>query len=241
MFNKLTTTDLEEARDVVSSGYAPVATDIYTGIVKMAYAVTSAKGALGVALHIYLEETGKDYRETCYVSTKDGKNYSVDKDSGKKRPLPGFTVINDLCMVTAEKELSQIETEDKLVPIYDYEQKKQVPTEVPVLTDLLNQKVYIAIIQKEENKQTKNPAGEYVPTAETHKTNSIEKMMQYPSKLTVREAVAGSDSVYFEQWSEANKGRVVDRRVIKGGSSASATTTPKQAATPTKASIFGKK
>ena len=242
MFGTLKTNDLEAARDVVSSGYSAVPTDIYTGIVKMAYATTSSGGALGVVLQVYLEETGKDYNETLYVSSKDGKNYSIDKDSGKKRPLPGFTIINDLCMVTAEMELSAIETETKVVPVYNYDLKKQVPTEVPVLTELLNQKIYLAIFQKEENKKVKNDKGDYIPTAETKTVNSIEKIMQHPSKLTVREAMADTESTYFDSWLEANKGKVLDKRTIKDGTTSTGNTTSQAAkSAPTKTSLFGKK
>ena len=60
MFGTLKTNDLEAARDVVSSDYSAVPTDIYTGIVKMAYATTSSGGALAVVLQVYLEENGKD-------------------------------------------------------------------------------------------------------------------------------------------------------------------------------------
>lgn len=243
MFNKLSDKNLEQAHDVVSSGYSPVITDIYTAIVKMAYGITSSGGALGVHLSLYLPALGREYNETIYVSDKSGNNYSIDKQSGKKRPLPGFTIINDLCLVTCDSPLASMETEDKLVPVYDYEEKKQVPTSVPVLTDLLGKEVYVAIFCKEENKKVKQDNGEYVATPETRMLNSIEKMMHNPSKMTVREAESGMDTAtYYDAWLEANKGRVLDRRTIKSGSSAtteSSNSAPTKQATKT--SLFGKK
>lgn len=245
MFKQLSSANLEVARDVVFNGQSTVKSDIYTATVKMAYGTQSERGALGIVLTSYLEELGKEHTETIWVSNREGKNYSIDKESKKKRPLPGFTVINDLCAVTIEKELSELDTETKLVPVYNFDEKKQVPTEVEVLTELLGAKFYVAILEKEVNKQQKQASGEYAPIAESHKVNSIEKIMHYPTKVTLREAEDGNgESVYYDAWLEANKGKVIDKRTIKDGAPTTGSVThapTAQKAAPTKSSLFGKK
>lgn len=248
MFKDLSSKDLETARDVVPTGQYTVKSDIYTGVVKMAYGTQSARGALGVVLTLYLEELGKEFTETVWVTNRDGHNYYIDKESKKKRPLPGFTVINDLCGVTVESEISQVETELKLVPVYNYDEKKQVPTEVEVFTPLLGTKCHIAILESKVNKQQKNAAGEYVAIADSHEVNSIEKIMHYPTKVTLREAEDGNgEPIYYSAWLEANRGKVIDKRTIKDGAStnsstASSTGSGIAANKPvTKTSLFGKK
>ena len=245
MFKNLSTQGLEAARDVVNTGYAPEPTDIYKAIVKMAYVQESSRGAMGIVLNFYLPHSGKDYKETLWVTSRDGHNYSVNKDTGKKQGLPGFNVVNDLCTVTLEKELADLDTENKLVPIWNYETKTNVPTQVPVLTELLGKECYLAIYQNMENKQVSDGKGDYVATAEVRNTNTIEKVMHFPSRFTVKEATDGvEEPVYYDAWLQAHKDTVRDKRTIKDGkasSTGSKFNTPTSNQPANKASIFGKK
>ena len=220
MFSNLTTTGLEEAEDRLG-GFQPHETDIYLSKIKAAYAGKTDKGALNVT--VILETSHGEYRETVYVTNKDGQNYFLNKnDNTKKVPLPGFTIIDDLCLVTTNKPLSAQTMEEKVMNIYDPEQKKEIPKSVQMLTELTGKSVYVAITKNLENKQEKNSAGNYVPVADTRETNNINKIFHDPTKLTVVEAKnQNTEPVFYDSWLKRHKGNTLDRRTIKEGGSSS--------------------
>lgn len=215
MFGDLTNDGLEETEDRLG-GFAPFDTDIHTGTIKVAYAGAAASGARNVTLIV--DVGGKEYRETIYITNKKGENFFLNKDDKtKKVPLPGFTTIDDICLVTTGKPLAEQGAEDKMVKVYDPEQKKEVPKSVPVLTELLGQVVSLAIVKTLENKSIKQ-GNEYVPTAETRLTNSIEKVFHTESRSTVAEARNNVEKpAFWDAWLERNKGKERDKRTIKDG------------------------
>ncbi len=214
-FSKLKSEGLEESQDRLG-GYAAKETDIYTGKIKMAYAGKAKSGAQSVT--IIQDQNGSEYRETIYVTNKKGENWFANKDDPSKRvPLPGFTIMDDICMVTVGCSLAEIETEEKMVKIYDPDQKKELPKAVQVLTPLLGQEVSLGIRKILENK-TKKEGDEYVATSEERTTNVIEKVFHTETKMTVAEGRQGLDAgVFWDAWLEKNKGQVQDKRTIKDG------------------------
>lgn len=215
LFGNLTNDGLEEAEDRLG-GFAPLETDIYTGPIKMAYAGQANSGARNVTLIV--DHAGKEYRETIYITNKKGENFFLNKDDSKKKvPLPGFTIIDDICLVTTGKPLSEQEAEDKMVKVYDSEHKKEMPKSVPVLTELLGKTVSLAIVKTLENKNVKS-GDEYVASAETRYTNSIEKVFHTESQMTVAEARNNAEAAgFWNAWLERNKGKERDKRTIKDG------------------------
>lgn len=243
LFGKLTNDGLEESQDRLG-GYAPLDSGIYTGKIKAAYAGESSQGATSVTVIVDLG--GKEYRETLYVTNKKKENFFFNKDDKtKKVPLPGFTVADDICLIVTGAPLASQETEDKVINIYNFDQKKEIPTSVPMLMGLLNQEIKLGIINQLENKSEKQ-GNEYVPTAETRNINFIDKVFHPELNLTVAEARNNQDEAKFhDAWEARNKGLVKDKREIKDGA-AGASSKPQKSApvagagTPTK-SLFGKK
>ena len=239
MFNNLKSDGLEESQDRLG-GFSPLDTDVYAGKIKLAYAGESEKGALFVAL--VADFGGREYRETIYVSNKQKEPHYMQDN--KKIPLPGFTIIDDLCLVASGKPLSEQTTEEKTVKLYDFEQKKEMPKAVQVLTDLVGQPIKVGILRKLENK-TEKSGNEYVPTAETREVNNIDKVFHHEMDLTVAEARSGQEEAKFlASWTERNKGQTRDVRKIKDGAAGQAGA-PKpssggNAAAP-RTSLFGKK
>jgi len=242
ILGNLTTDGLEEAQDRLG-GFAPLDTDIYTGTIKAAYAGESQGGAKNVTL--LLDLGGREYRETIYITNKKGENWFTNKqDPSKKVPLPGFTTIDDLCMVTTGKALSEQAVEDKVLNIWDPEQKKELPKSVPVLTELTGQECMVGIVKQTVNKNEK-VNGEYVPTSDTRDENVIEKVFHGPTKMTVPEAKQGAETaVFHDTWIAKNKGVTRDRTVrdINSGKSGSpgrgSNTPPKSGDTPARKSLF---
>lgn len=244
MFKGLSDKGLEQAQDRLG-GFQPLNTDIYPAKIRAAYAGTSSGGA--VSITILADAGGREYRETVYVTNKKGENFFYNpQDKSKKVPLPGFTVINDICLIAAEKPLAQMDTEEKVINVYDPEQKKEVPKPVQMLVDLIGKTVALGIVRQLENKSEKSGDG-YVPTAETRESNFTEKVFHPELKLTVVEATNGKEKPEFwDSWLERNKDQVRDKRTIKDGEAGhkgapKAAPAASSAAPAGRPNLFGKK
>lgn len=249
LFANMTTDGLEQTQDRLGGGYAARETDLYTGKIKAMYAGQAASGARSVSIIMDMED-GQEYRETFYITNKAGQNYFLNKsDPTKKVPLPGFTIVDDICLVTTGKPLAEQATEDKVINLYDPEQKKEMPKAVPMLTEVIGNEVTLGILKQLENKSEK-VGNDYVPTAETREINVTDKVFHTESRRTVVEAKSGAEKAAFiDSWAERNKGQTRDKRTIKDGQAGQAgkpgapkaapTAAPAAGATPRK-SLFNK-
>lgn len=222
LFGSLTTAGLEEAQDRVG-GFTPLASNIYTGTVKLAYAGQSSGGARNITLEIDVGG-GKTHRETIYITNKLGENFFLNKqDPTKKVPLPGFTTIDDLCLVATGAPLAEQATEDKVVNIWDNDVKREVPKSVPMLTALLGQSASFAIVNQLVNKSESDGNGGWVTTAAEKNENIIEKVMDTESQKTVGEARNGAEeATYWHSWLAKNENQVRDKRENKGDAAGNA-------------------
>ena len=222
LFGNLKSDGLEQTQDRLGGGYQPKETDIYTGKIKALYAGKSAGGAQSVSLILSLAD-GSEYRETFWITNKKGENFFLNKDDKtKKVPLPGFTIVDDLCLVTTGKPLAEQDTEEKTIKLYDSEAKKELPKAVPMLVEALGLEVSLGIVKVLENKNEKQ-GEEYVPTAETRELNSTDKVFHTETRMTVVEAREGAEvAKFWDSWLERNKGNTRDKRTIKDGQAGTA-------------------
>lgn len=248
LFKNLTNQGLEETQDRLGGGGA-VESDIYTGKIKLAYAGASARGAQFVGLVVALAG-GKEYRETVYITNAKGENFFLNKqDNSKKVPLPGFTIIDDICLCTTGAPLADQDTEEKTIKVYDFDAKAEVPKAAQVLVGLLDQEVSLAIQKVLEDKTKNDGNGNYVPTGETREVNTIVKVFNTAEKMTTVEARNGQDATFWDAWLEKNKGKVYDKTskdaAAQGGNTGApraAGAAPQAAGAPAaKKSLFGKK
>ena len=241
LFGNLTTTGLEQQEDRLGGGFSKFETDAYDAKIKVAYAGQSDGGARNVT--VVADIGGKEYSETIYITNKQGENFFLNKqDTTKKVALPGFTTINDICLVcTDEGALEFQPAEEKVVNIYDYELKRDVPKSVMVLTSLTGKDVTLGIQKILENKNEKK-GNEYVPIADTRETNAIQKVFHAATKMTVLEAQQGAtEAAFYPAWVDKNKGQTYDKRSIKDGQGGkTAGGAPQAGATAPRTSLFGK-
>lgn len=246
LFGNLKSDGLEQSTDNQGGGSFTRESDIYSGKIKMAYAGAAKSGARFVQLIVDMPD-GKEYKETVYITNKAGENFYLNKsDNSKKVPLPGFTTIDDICLCATGKPLAEQDAEEKIVKIYDFEAKAELPTSVPVLIELLGQDISLAILKVTENKQAKNANGVYEATAETRDINSIDKVFNTATQMTVVEARNKAEApVFWDNWLERNKGKTRDKtsKVIgnPGAPGAARSGPPQAGAAPARQSLFGKK
>lgn len=238
-FTDLTKDNLEQEDDRLGGGGGLLDTGIYSATVKLAYAGQSANGARNVNL-IFQMPNGNEFRETIYITNRKGEHFYLR--DGKQMPLPGFSMIDSLCTIATEKPLAEQETSERVVKLYDFDQKAEVNTKVTVLTDLLGKSVSLAILRVLENKSVKDSNNVYQPTAETRELNTIDKVFHTETKLTVSEARKGLEAgEFWDKWEAKNAGKTRDSRKIKGDGvgNASAPQQASQVLAPKK-SLFSK-
>lgn len=214
MFEDFGTEHIEEkARDFV--GFQPLDTDLYKGNIKLAYLAIHESKAKGIVFEFDLGG-GKTLKIEQIISTKEGKNTFVNSKTKKTAPLAGFTVVDDICTVTTGKGLKGQPTEQKMVKVYNYDKKEDVPTQVHVLTDLIGKEVGLAVVKKVENKQ-KKVDGVYVATSEKVTRNDIYKVVYPNTGATVNETAEKKDPTWAANWVKNNRGTTKEKLTYKGG------------------------
>ncbi len=217
IFGDMSRDGLEQSKDVLGGGYV-FPTNTYDGIIKLAYAgKAQASNAQSITLHVDID--GKEYRETIWITNRDGQNWYADKkDPTKKHPLPGFVTIDDVCLLSTGLPLANQETEEKMVMLYDFEEQKEVPKNVHVITSILGLPITLAIVEEIVDKTKKNDStGQYEPTGETRNQNLIDKVFHTESKKTTVELRENRpQAVFFAAWNTKNAGKPARDKANKG-------------------------
>lgn len=212
--NLTTDSSIADEKDSVGGG-GVLESGIYNCKIAMAYLSKAASGALGLVLTLKTD-AGRDLKQTLWMTSgtaKGCKNY-YEKD-GEKNYLPGFLHANSLALLTVGKEISQLETETKVVNVYSAEAKAEVPTKVEVLMDLLGQEIIAGVIKQTVDKTKKNEAGAYEPTGETRDENDIDKLFRAKDRMTTAEIRAQAETATFiDTWS--NKWTGLTKNKAKG-------------------------
>ena len=169
-------------------------------------------------------------------TAKGGNNY-YERD-GERHYLPGYINANALSLLTVGKEISELDTETKVVSVYNKELKAEAPTKVEVPMDLIGQEILVGLIKETAYKNVKNDDGMYVPTDETRNQNVIDKLFRASDKKTTAEIRAQAEEAsFYETWCDKWNGKTRDRtsKQASGGTSASKPAATKKPTT----SLFG--
>lgn len=226
---------IKNETDNVGSSFSVVDSGLYEGVITQAYIQNADSGAM--ALNVTLKtEAGNEINQSLWMTSgtaKGGNNYYVDKD-GQKQYLPGYLMANSLCLLTAGKEISDMDTENKVIQLYSSTAKAKVPTKVNMLMDLLNQPIVFGVIKQTVDKTVKNDAGVYVPTGETREENELDKFFRASDRKTTAEIRAQAEEAAFAAiWEAKWQGKV--RNKAKGAGTGNGTAgAPNTAAATTK-------
>lgn len=219
LFGDMSTEGFEEAEDRLG-GFQLFETDAYDAVVKAFYAGKADAPSKAQSITLIADIGGKEYRERFWITSKEGKNYFLNKnDQTKKVALPGYQTVDDICFATTGKGLNELSFEDKVINVYNAEQKKEVPTNVKMGMAVIGQPVTLGIQKVLVNKQVKDSNGVYQDTAESREENQLHKVFHTATKMTIVEAKAGKPAEFYEAWVKKNKGQTNDRRKIKDGAS----------------------
>lgn len=203
---------IEHEKDTIST-YQVFDSNIYDVTIKYAYLQKSRAGALG--LHLAFDIDGKEYREALYVTNRNGDNFYKDQN-GNKHYLPSFNHADALAAFTCKKPLSELDTESKIIKLYNYDAGKEIPTEVPMITAMLDKPVKLGVIKQKEFKQINDGSGNYVDSDEIREVNKLDKVFRSSDSMTTAEVRAEADKAEFaDQWLSKWQGQVRDKTANK--------------------------
>jgi len=257
LFGDLKTDNLEEQQDRMGGGGFILETGIYPATVKYAYAEQSRSSkSMGIVCSFEIEKpdgSTQEYRETFWVKNRNGDNSYEDKrEKGKFHPIPGMAMADALCFLTTGMGLKEQEFEPRTWNIYNFDEKKEMPTEKDTMVDVVGKQIGLAIVKELHNGQEKDSEGKYADVAgKDREKNSIEKMFDPETGRTLTETREGiEEAVYIPRWAEKNTGKEArDRRSIKtsGPAAGAGTGSPKGGAPASargdkpRSSLFNKK
>lgn len=150
-------------------------------------------------------------KPSMWITNKEGKAYYISKKTGEHVFFTNYTLFNSIVFAATGKEIKELNKPvQEMVDVYDYEQKKEVPTEVSMFRELIGKTIALGLIKEVRNKTTKDAAtGEYVPLADKETINEIDKVFTIKDGkvFTMTEIKAGvEEPSYFNQWLGRNKG-----------------------------------
>lgn len=256
------TKNAEDTKDSLGGGFGAKETDVYTGDVKVAYVGKADSGADWIQLIIENMKTsdglpaGEFRAQVYFTSGKEKGNKPTYEKNGKEYYLPGYTVVNDMLLMATGTELFDADFEEKIVKVYDFDQKAEVNKSVMVPVDLIGCNIMFAIEKTIESKQSKGDDGKYHDNGETREANEIQKVFHPELLVTVVEAREAEKAekeltpelaVFREAWLEKNKGKTRDKTKGSAGATGKGGVPPKPGANGSSSapaggkSLFGKK
>lgn len=215
---------------------------LYPLNIALAYITKSEGGA--IALNLSLKDDDGEVRQQLWMTSgtaKGGNNYYIDK-KGDKQYLPGFNMANSLALLTLGKEISALDTEDKVINLYNFETKGDVPTKVAMVVDLLGKDILVGLIKQTVDINKKDDAtGEYKASGEVRDENEIDKLFRAEDRMTSSEIRAqATEAVFADTWEAKWKGQTKNK--AKGAAAGGTAGAPKTAGASTKPqqSLFAK-
>ena len=212
IFSAVQNANLTTKEEDVLGGNFTVPTNVYPAIVKLAYVDKSAKGAINVVFDFAILVNGKErnHKETIYISNAAGSFTYKDKKTGEDKPMPGFVTVDSICKAITGKSITQMTTEKKLVKIYDYTQKAEVPQEKEVLMDLIRGKLELGIIETIVDKNVKTDNG-YVPSGETREQNELSKVFNEDGLTQLEKESGATEAKFKAAWVEQYAGKKINK------------------------------
>ena len=210
---------------------------IYDAIIETAYTGVSSGGAISLTVN-FKTATNQFLNQVIYLTSgtaKGKKTTYTDKRDGSEKALPGFVLGNSLALAASGKAIGVLESVEKMVSIFNYDLKKDVPTKVPMLMDLVGKHVKLGVIKQIVDRNVKNNAGIYVPSGETREENDIDKVFTEDGFTSTEIAAKATEPAFINTWEKTNKGEVRNRS--KGASSSNGAVAGSPVAPP---SLFNK-
>ena len=210
--------DIQDSGDFLG-GSRTLDTGVFDFVIDMAYYDKSTGGAGSLTLSLKSKE-GVELKQTLWIKSgnkKGNKIFYVDKKNNK-RYLPGFEIADAIALLSVKKSILKVVPEIKTVMVYDFDEKKELPTQKEVLVELIGAEICLGVTKQIVDKNVDDGNGEWVPSGVTRTENEIQKVFRMKDGMTVTEIRAkATESVFKAKWLEKNEGNVIDKTVAQKG------------------------
>ena len=212
LFASIQNANIQTKEEDVLGGSRTVPSNVYPAGIKLAYLDAAASGAICVVFDFAMLVNGKErnHKETIYISNKNKEFTYKDKQSGEDKPLPGFVTVDSICKAVTGKSITELSTEKKMVKVYDYDQKAEVPQEKEVLMDLIRGKLELGIIEAIVDKNVKTDNG-YVPSGETREQNELSKVFNEDGLTQLEKESGATEAKFKAAWVEQYAGKKINK------------------------------
>lgn len=191
-------------------GFTPLASDVYTAVIKEAYFGIASTGTKHVTLELAVSIDGsgatRDVRKTIYYTNKEG---SVKNKDGTGYSY-GYNQLDALCLLATGKGFREQQAKEVTLEIYNQEAKGKIPTDVVALISLCDKEVQVGIKEIIQNKQVKDTVtGKYIDTPEKRHYNDVDKFF-YKDGRTFTECQKNLAAEFKAKWLVAFKDKPQD-------------------------------
>ena len=217
---------VEESQEL--SGFQPLASGVYKGTIKQAYLrMVQGQNGINIYMNWKLDIEGQERSfNNVFIAKMVAGNptpvYYSEKD-GKRTEYPAFGALRrHLDTLLGKSIFDEGVTTEKMLPVYDFQQKKDVPTQVHSIDDLVGVEAAFGIMENHENG--------YKDPSKVVKSNSIERVWKLVDGVPFNadEIRAGiTEPTNCTSWKSSWEGKVNDRNLDKnkltGGTSSKGT------------------
>ena len=177
--------------DVISGGRSQVVeSGVYPLRVSMAYLDESQGGAKCLKVHFDAVDNSFKFRQSFWLTTSKAKGCRTwYEQAGKQVQLPGYSAANHLAIAITGKELKSQTTAKKVIKLWNYDAKAELPVEVEAVVDMIGKLFQGGVMKIVENKKVLND-GKWVPVPEKKIFNEVSKIFNEDG-LTISELKSG--------------------------------------------------
>ncbi len=203
-------TQAEKETDRIG-GFQLLDSGIHLMNVELAYMSTAASGARALVMH-FKSDKGSLRSTQYFVSGKAKGNKTYYEKDGKQHNLPGFTNVNDIFRSAGfDGGIADAVVENKVIKLYSKDAGGEVPTTVPMVTNLLGKEVALGVLKQTVDKTSLGGDNQYHPTGETRDENEINKVFTVGG-LTIPELDAGiTEPAFAVTWKDKYEGQVINK------------------------------
>lgn len=199
--------DVEENVERVG-GFSADESAVYVKGITQAYLSTSKNGAFAINLATK-DKTGDERNYQFYFTNRQGQTYYTK--GGKKMQLPGFALLNAICMLTCNQTAQQVLSKPKkqVIDLMDWESRKEVPTEVKTFPQICKKAIKFGIVKVISNAYNKGKV-----TNNRREQNEIKMVFHAKTSLTITELAGNLDEPELHaQWEKTWTGKTDDQFV----------------------------
>lgn len=195
--------DIQEGEERIGGGWSADESHVKLYGIETAFITKSTGGATAVNLHVATKE-GDKRQFTIYISNKKGETFYVDKKTSRKVMLPGYQLVNNICLAATGHGFQEVfkAAKMKTIELYDRESRKEIPQEVKTLVALHKKGLKLGIIKTISNGYKNGK-----PTNDKREGNEIHMVFRKEDNKTPKEHADGVESAAYAKWQEYWIGR----------------------------------